>query len=655
MKVLNGDSEIFYSKIRKDLKDMKGSRRNLIKSFILQSELMKDKELFSIFAELEYSVETFQHAENSSFFQRIVDIASNNQVQFIGLEGHIAPELIPVIKDEFTLGYLKISKDSKSEENFTNVRDIKNLLILFYDYLSASREIEKNFRKLEVLNNTTLIMNSSLNTDDVYKAFSQEIKKIIDFDRISIATIEEDNILVFGIDTSLETRLTKGVTISKENTAPSWVILNGKTHIAIDLQEKKEFLEDEMLVEEGMRSAIRVPLWVKGNVIGTLNLNSKRPHLYGHYEKLFLEQVGRQIATAIQNAQLFEEGEKKKAEIQSQNVRLETLNSLARAVGSSLDLDITLREALSKVVEIMGTEAGAIFLTDEETGQLKLKIHQGLFGDSVAQSDCKIINEGIASKVVKTGEPVVFYNGQVKQTGCLFNEKTNLKMVAYIPLKSKNKILGVMPIGTEKEIGVSNRDWEILVGIGNQIGVAIENAQLYQKIKHMAEFDGLTEIYNRRVFFRLLEQEISRAERYGPVFSLMMADVDLFKEYNDQYGHLAGDEALRVIADIMKESIRETDIVARYGGEEFIILSVNSTKEQTFEIAERIRKTIEDAGKEKAFPTISIGISSYPEDGMETDPLLRTADIALYLAKEKRNNCCMYQNDVFADIINEAK
>ena len=653
---MTGDSEIFYSKIRKDLKNMKSFRRELVHHFILQSELMQDKDLFSMFAELEYSVDTFQHAENSSFFERIANVASKGQIQFIGLEGQIDPDLIPVVKEEVTLGYLKIlEKSEKNEGNITNVRYIKNLLILLYDYLRVSKEIEKNFQKLEILNNTTMIMNSSLNIGDVYKGFSQEIRKIIDFDRMSIATVEGNNVLIFDIDTCGNTKLTKGDTIAKENTAPWWVISNMKTHIAIDIQEKKEFIEEEMLAEEGMRSAIRVPLWVKGNVIGTLNLNSKIPNLYGYYEKLFLEQVGRQIATAIQNAQLFEEGEKKKAEIQSQNFRLETLNSLARALGNSLDLAITLKKALLKVAEVMGTEAGAIFLTDEETGELKLKIHQGLFSDSLTQIDSKIINEGIATKVVKSGEPVVFYNGQVKQTGCLFNDRANLKMVAYIPLKSKNKVLGVMPIGTEKEIGVSNRDWEILVGIGNQIGVAIENAQLYQKIKHMAEFDGLTEIYNRRVFFRLLEQEISRAERYGPVFSLMMVDVDLFKEYNDQYGHLAGDEALRVIADIMKESVREADIVARYGGEEFIILSVNSNKEQTFEIAERIRKTIKDYGKEKAFPTISIGISSYPEDGMETDPLLRTADLALYLAKEKRNACCKYENEIFADTMNEAK
>ncbi|MDH3382854.1 MAG: GGDEF domain-containing protein, partial [Deltaproteobacteria bacterium] len=182
------------------------------------------------------------------------------------------------------------------------------------------------------------------------------------------------------------------------------------------------------------------------------------------------------------------------------------------------------------------------------------------------------------------------------------------------------------------------------------------------RLRDLVVRDSLTGLYNRRYFIYRLNSEIQRAKRYGRTLSLLILDVDDFKKYNDEHGHLAGDALLRSLADILKAHIRrsddklsyEVDIACRYGGEEFAIILPESVSAQgmvaaerlrrrvetigAVSVAERIRKKIEEAHHGKVHMTVSIGVSSYPEHGVEIDSLIRAADDAMYLAKRKGKN-----------------
>jgi diguanylate cyclase (GGDEF)-like protein len=156
--------------------------------------------------------------------------------------------------------------------------------------------------------------------------------------------------------------------------------------------------------------------------------------------------------------------------------------------------------------------------------------------------------------------------------------------------------------------------------------------------------DGLTGLYNHGYFQEVLSRETARAGRYGRCFSLIFADLDHFKKYNDHQGHLAGDKALVVTAEILRKYVRKSDYVARYGGEEFVILLPETDKTRARIVAERVREAIEAhpfPGRE-AQPggvlTISMGISSFPEDGQLPVELIRMADAALYTAKRDGGN-----------------
>lgn len=179
-----------------------------------------------------------------------------------------------------------------------------------------------------------------------------------------------------------------------------------------------------------------------------------------------------------------------------------------------------------------------------------------------------------------------------------------------------------------------------------------EMRELRVRLEAMALSDALTQLPNRRHFEDVLRAELDRVRRYGGKCSVAIADVDFFKHYNDKLGHLAGDRALRELADVMRRELRLHDMVARFGGEEFSMIMINVGKEEALPILERLRaevqehpfrhRDIQPAGR----LTISAGLAAFPDDGTTYEELLGRADEALYAAKHGgRNRICLAGDD----------
>ena len=183
--------------------------------------------------------------------------------------------------------------------------------------------------------------------------------------------------------------------------------------------------------------------------------------------------------------------------------------------------------------------------------------------------------------------------------------------------------------------------------ISAYIGLAaasLENVRLINQTKRLAITDALTGVYNRKFFGESLEKQLSLAKRYKEALTVIMADVDHFKRFNDTYGHTAGDRVLQQVSKMLGAAIRESDILCRYGGEEFVIVMPRTNTTESYEKAEKIRRHIESARFTDVAPgstlgiTISIGIASFPEHGAEYTVLVDAADSALYKAKKNGRN-----------------
>jgi diguanylate cyclase (GGDEF)-like protein len=176
---------------------------------------------------------------------------------------------------------------------------------------------------------------------------------------------------------------------------------------------------------------------------------------------------------------------------------------------------------------------------------------------------------------------------------------------------------------------------------------AVEERDFY---KHLSQIDGLTELYNYRTFYELLDAEFARSQRFVHSLSLLMIDVDDLKVYNDTFGHPAGDAILRELAKLLRKCVRNCDVVARYGGDEFAIILIETNKEDAMGTASRIRRLVEETrfAHDNGFPhetsTVSIGVASYPADAGEKEELVTKADQALYEAKTLGGNLVRTSN-----------
>lgn len=324
--------------------------------------------------------------------------------------------------------------------------------------------------------------------------------------------------------------------------------------------------------------------------------------------------------------------------------RLETINRISQQIMQTLDTQKTLDLLRTAIQETLNADTYFIGIAQDDQIRLELFYDGGEYFNGI-----RVPQEGTLSGWVIKNQKALFLpdmRDDVPLEGVnLFiigREKTSLSWIG-VPLKAEN-VTGVFALASYTANAFDQADLELMTSLGQHVTLALDNAIRHGQVERQARLDSLTGVYNHGYFLKALTDQAEEALQSQKPLSLIMLDIDYFKQYNDTYGHLVGDRILNSLCAAIQHNIKQTDAVGRWGGEEFVISLPGATGRQAVQIARRIGETmrglrVEDRDHNTVpIPTVSQGIAVFPGEADEIYRLIDVADKRLYVAKRRGRN-----------------
>ncbi len=321
--------------------------------------------------------------------------------------------------------------------------------------------------------------------------------------------------------------------------------------------------------------------------------------------------------------------------IASARQEAQTMFELSQDLGNSLSLGETLSVLSVRLRKLVPYDSMAVFLLKE--GRLVPELVSGDNFRLLSSLNIKV-GEGICGWVAENRKPIVNGDPAIEAGYAPDPEKfTTQRSVLAVPLDGLNGVVGVLAMYRSERDAFAADHLRILLAISSKIALSVENALRYQQAEDSATTDYLTGLPNARSLFVHLSRELSRCRRTGTSLAVMVCDLDNFKQINDLYGHLEGDNLLKDFALNLKESCRGYDYVARMGGDEFVVVIPGLDKAASLEKATRLNQFAVEGGYKIAsrnLVSLSVGTAFCPEDGFDVERLLAEADRRMYSMKK---------------------
>lgn len=419
-----------------------------------------------------------------------------------------------------------------------------------------------------------------------------------------------------------------------------WVARHGVARLVNDVREAPEFTDP---LHIGNHSELIVPLISRGEVIGVLAASGKRPNQFSKSDLMLLSTIGDQVSQAIINARLYE-SERQRAK------QMATISHLGREIASLLKLDDLLRRSVKLIREHFGYRIVYLFIADHAQGLARLVAGAGDEAQGVVESlTLRIGQEGLVGQAI--GEQRAILENNVRRNPHYYEHPmlTGIHSELVMPIRSGERVLGALDVQDARLNAFTHDDLFILQTLADQLAVAMVNAELHMQAEHQAHTDSLTQVYNHGYFLQRLKEEMQLSQQRDQSLSLIMLDIDFFKQYNDRYGHVMGDRVLQLTVQAIRQNIKRDDLVGRWGGEEFGVALPNTKAPQALIVAQRIRQTLanlplrDDDEQPIEKPTVSQGIATFPQHANSMEQLIDRADYMLYQAKAKgRDQIVLY-------------
>jgi PAS domain S-box-containing protein len=351
-------------------------------------------------------------------------------------------------------------------------------------------EAQRRVDELVFLNQMGQMLSSTLELEQILTILMDQTAIMLDAEAGSVSLLDgESGELVFMVAAGPEANKVKGFRLPPGQGVAGWSAQEGRPVLVPDVRQDARFYS-QVDQETGFvtRSALCVPLIAKDRVIGVVEVLNKRTGIFSEYDLSLLSSLAAVAVTALENAQLYEKvrtfNEELEQRVEERTSELLTLHTIAATVSRSLDLETIVNRALEQVLALMGRRAGGFYLLDPQNDQLYLVAHQGL-GEEMAQAVARFkVGQGVVGSVAGKGEHIVVEDISTDPRALAREIKgSDLRSFAAVPLYAAGRVVGVMAIGDLRKRPFSREDTALLTAIGQQIGVAVENARLYARVK----------------------------------------------------------------------------------------------------------------------------------------------------------------------------
>jgi diguanylate cyclase (GGDEF)-like protein len=491
------------------------------------------------------------------------------------------------------------------------------------------KHFSRRTEELNLLNQTGQALISTRDTDTLLRRLHQELQKLMDARNFYVAILDEaSNEIRFELEVdngAYQPRRAR----KKGHALTEHILETGQpTLIREDVIGYREKRGIE-LSGRPARSWCGVPIVIRGQAAGVMAVqNYERGGAYdeGHLE--ILKVVAAQTSVALENARLFAEDQKRLRHISF-------LHAVTRIAISTLNPEEMLAEIAREIQKNFAYDYLGIGLIDYQAREVEVKAEAGLRAQALGRRFP--LDSGLIGSVTRSGEPVVLQ--QVSLEDRLSGVLSNLRSAVCLPITYGDQMLGVLNIESLTPNAFPHDDLPILRTLADHLATALHNALTFQQTQEQAITDGLTGAKTHRYFKEALHAEWKRCTRAGRIFSLLVLDLDRFKQINDTHGHLEGDLVLARLGRILDHHCRQSNVVARYGGDEFMILMPETSTEQAAVLAERLRLAVAtDPMFAKRRLTGSFGIATFPVHGHTAEEMVRAADAGMYLSKHHGGN-----------------
>jgi diguanylate cyclase (GGDEF)-like protein len=482
-------------------------------------------------------------------------------------------------------------------------------------------------KEYELLTQIGQAISSQLDPDEVLRTIHKELGLLFDTQTFYIAFHEGDEVR-FEFHT-IEGKLQPKHSRKWANHFAEYVIRTGQPLLMrSNLEQTRARLGLTAVDIRPAKCYVGVPIIMRGKPAGVMAaLNYDCEHVYDQRDLDVLQTAAGQVAVAVENARLF-------AEEQRRARYLGFLNNVSRTAISSQDAEQMLDEIVREIQANFRYDHIGIGMLDYVTKEIEIKAEAGSTAQGLGRR--LPLGTGVIGKVARSNEMMLVPNtGQSH----LMTLLPDARSVLCLPLTYGETLLGVLNVESRRENAFPDQEVLILRTLADLLATAVHNAFVFQKLQQQSITDGLTGIKTRRFFLEAVTAEWKRASRSGRPFSVVLADMDKFKEVNDKMGHLEGDLVLARVGRLLEQKCRQSNVVARYGGDEFVILMPETGVEQAQILSERLRLWIAtDPMLNERHITGSFGVASYPLHGSTVEEIIRVADAGMYVSKHAGGN-----------------